>query len=59
MRTCELKEEKWGCLYSQTFSFQVVTFDTAGPEDEAFDTDSHNLLVHFMNNDAETLYRMN
>lgn len=46
-------------FYSQTFSFQVVTFDTAGPEDEAFDTDSHNLLVHFMNNDAETLYRMN
>lgn len=38
---------------------KAVTFGAAGPEDEAFDTDAHNLLVHFLNNDPETLYRMN
>lgn len=40
-------------------SFQAVTFGQAGAEEEVFDTDSHNLLVHFLNNDPDTLYRMN
>lgn len=40
--------------------FQAVTFGPAtGEDEEPFDTDSHNLLVHFLNNDPETLYRMN
>lgn len=39
--------------------FQAVTFDAEEGDAEPFDTDSHNLLVHFLNNDADTLYRMN
>lgn len=40
---------------------QAITFspEAADGEEEPFDTDSHNLLVHFLNNDSDTLYRMN